>query len=157
MVTRASTGPDPLGHESRAATPGPALRSHAPGPARGTATTGSPGPTVPESAPVGAPALAIAPPVLALGLALEAIAGVERGALVVVGVVLVGVVEVVAGVVVDTGATVVVGDPGALVVVGADECAVTVKRSTSSSSGLDHISTWPPAREWGLLAMRVRR
>ncbi|MGH9020297.1 MAG: hypothetical protein ACRDV0_04690 [Acidimicrobiales bacterium] len=34
---------------------------------------------------------------------------------------------------------------------------VTVKRRTRSSSGLDHMRTWPPARDRGLLAIRVRR
>ncbi len=158
MVNCPATAPDPLGHERRAATLGPALRSHAPGPARGTATAGRPGPTAPERAPVGAPARPIAPPPLSLDLALEAVTGVERVALVevVVGEVADGFdvvgIGVVAGavVVVALGVEVVVGT-------GAGECAVTVKRSTIRRSGLDHISTWPPAREWGLLAMRVRR
>ncbi|MDE3065266.1 MAG: hypothetical protein KGJ36_06320 [Acidobacteriota bacterium] len=46
------------------------------------------------------------------------------------------------------------------VVVGVDgvvEWAVTVNTRTRRRSGLDHASTWAPGREWGLLAIRVRR
>lgn len=161
IVTRPTTTPDPLGHHRVAVTPGAATSVHVAGPRSGTAASRIPGSSTPLSAPLRAPALPAEPGELALGGALEAVAGIERGDL--GGVVVVDVdvdVGVGADVVVAAAAVVVVDaarGAGGTDVGGVDDRAPTVKRSTRRSSGLDHIRTWPPATEWGLLAMRLRR
>jgi hypothetical protein len=146
-----TTGPDTDGQLRVAESDVDPVRVQSPGPRRGTTAVAKPGERVPPSAPVAT--LTPSP--------LEAIAPEDAGALVVDAALVVGRARTIVDVVLVAGARVV--EEGGVVgtsvelVDGGVECEVTEKRRTSRSNGLDHASTWAPGREWGLLAIRIRR